>query len=597
MKTKFNKTVLAASIAMVITSSAYAVPAKVAGGLNYNVMINNIGQVYGTGNNRFNQIGAAPSKTPSYQPNGSFLMNNDVMYYTPIPVGVEDVKSVSASGYRSAALKKDGTVYFWGIVSNLVQGAPSDSYMTTNPVKVNMDGVIDIAVAGTKMLLLKEGDVKGAGTVYEWDFVSTHDPVQVTGLPVDSITSIAAQQRFGKRGETGTILENLEHFRVLTSSGKVLVWGHNDKGQLGLGDYVDRTEPVQLQVNGDVESIAVGPTLGMVLLTNGNVLQSGSYSVDYRLPGVANLTQIQNAFGIKEIVATNNAGFGLTESGSVMAWGWHNYIGSGGYLRDDYAVTISELGYTAVSMGTGNETFMVEVVDGSLHSIGGNSNGQLGDETKIERHSFPHLTLLDIQEVPVVVSDAELLAQLQVDYTLIVQEKDKLQAQLDSTAAAKVVEVQTLAQTYDEATAKLQAQISGYTVEISNLKASLDQGASALQSCSVNLEASNVELVSTRLANELLVNTPAPVEYITLVKEVEVIKEVQLPPVVQTVYVDVIKEVPTVIQHDNHHENNKGHKEQAKHENNGFGNGDQDAPGKSAEHNNAENSVKGKVKS
>lgn len=384
-----KKSVLAAAIFATISMNASALETKTAGGFYHNLFVNEAGDLYASGNNRYNQLGAMPKTVtdPVYK------IVRDAKYLTPVHTGLVNVKSVAAAGYRSVALKEDGTVYFWGIVSNLKQGATADSYTTTIPKKVNISGVLDIAVAGTKVLFLKEGLIQGLGTVYEWNFVETSLPTKVAGLPEDQVKSIAAAFRFGFKGET-TIggIQNLEHFRALTETGEVYVWGHNDKGQLGLSDFVDRTAPVKL--NTLARNIGVGPSTGFVVLQNGDVYQSGWFTSDGNKPGKSVPYQVMNAFGVNEVFANSSGAYAIADNGSVYVWGFHNYIGGGSYLKNTPAATVPELGTSANYIGTGNETFTVLKTDNTFHTIGGNASGQVGDNTIKEKHYFPNQSLV-----------------------------------------------------------------------------------------------------------------------------------------------------------------------------------------------------------
>jgi alpha-tubulin suppressor-like RCC1 family protein len=612
MKTTYNK-VLVAAIVATFSMNAQAIQTKVAGGFNHNVFVNDSGDVYAAGNNRLNQVGAMASREPIYS-GGSFLMNRDVKYKVPVHTGLVGVKYVAAAGNRSVALKEDGSVYFWGAVSNLVQGTPTDSYVSTVPQAVNISGVIDVAVGGTKMLMLKEGDVKGSGVVYEWDFNTSHTPTVVANLP-ENITSIAAGYRFAGKGQTTNPLVNLEHFRALSSDGSVYVWGHNDKGQLGLGNFDDVVTPVKVP-NVVAKAVAVGASMGYIVTTNGDVYQSGWINVDVGKAGNPSLVKVQGAFGVDFVVGSNNGAFAINNNGSVSAWGWHNYIGSGGYLRTDYATPVQEAGTNVQYVGASNETFTV-VSSRGYHSIGAASSGQLGDDSFVEKHAFPNASLVNngtIASVEYQLSnDISLLSWVDPVVLKIKQCIDTAADPYSCEVGAEDTQLASLRQVETDLNAEnaaLKAQLAALQNQLTTTETSLAKVSSDLVNSefnngnlSTNLKMCSTDLVSSQTT--LSDTQAALIEAQMKVVIKEVLVEVPVDRIVET-YIEVpvdrvIEKIVYVNQpsvstgghKENHHEykNHHDNDHDSKHDNNGHGNGDQAAPGKSANHNNAENAT------
>lgn len=390
---KIKKTAIALAILTVTATNAVAVESKTAGGFYHNLFVNANGDLYAVGNNRYFQVTPSQNKVPIYSKAGTFLMYNDVFYKTVVHTGLVNVKSVAAAGNRSVALKKDGTAYFWGAVTSTNSAVKPDAYIVQQtPIKVPINNIIDIALGGTKMLLLVDNSGTKAGTVYEWNFDVNSAPVPVVGLPADSITSIAAAFDFRRVGEITTgVASTIEHFRVLTTNQEVYVWGANDKGQLGLGDYVNRPTPVK---TGFAKAIGVGPSKGYNIAINGDVYQSGWFTTDgATTKGVNVPVKVANLFGAVKVAATQSGAFAEVDTGGVYAWGWHNYIGSGSYLRSVGASYVREAG-TASDIGTSNQSFSVASLTGSYMSIGSDINGQLGDNSTIEKNSFPNNTVI-----------------------------------------------------------------------------------------------------------------------------------------------------------------------------------------------------------
>jgi alpha-tubulin suppressor-like RCC1 family protein len=478
---KVKALVVAMMVASTMSMSAQAVESHVAGGMYHNVFVNDAGDVYASGQNGYNQLGGMTSKTPIYSSTGKFLGYNAVTYQVPQHVGLVNVKSVVANGYRSAALKKDGTVYYWGSLTNITSGLAMANYLTTVPQAVNLTGVSDIAMSGTQLLLVKDG------VVYSWDFDTTHSVVKVDGLPDSHVVAVAASSRFGGKGETTSPLVNNDHYRAMTDNGEVYVWGSNDKGQLGLGDFVDRVTPVK--VNVVAKNIGVGISSGFIVTENGDVYQSGWLGTSGSQTNVGNpvLTKVNGVFGVDEVYATAMGAFAKTDNGNLFAWGWHNYIGSGGYNFNKDATFISEVG-TTDTLGTGYQTVTIFKA-GKVHSIGGNMNGELGDDTKIEKHSFPNESFVPSGTI------ASVNAQLNPEVMSWTDpEVLKIRTCLETATDTSVCEPGYVAPVVMMASAKVEDNSAQYLAEIEALKAALTAASESNAALAEKIAASELTL-------------------------------------------------------------------------------------------------------
>ncbi len=162
------------------------------------------GSVVAWGENDEGQLGNGPrgsSKSLGTYPKPSI---------TPTRVtDLADVIAVEAGRKHAIALRKDGTVWAWG---------------------VRDDGAVG------------DGDAKPAGSLR---VVGATAPVQVRGLT--GITRIAA-------GPT--------HNMALTRDGKVLSWGSNSTGELGVGTRTTGWRPAEVTGLENIVAIAAGSGAG-----------------------------------------------------------------------------------------------------------------------------------------------------------------------------------------------------------------------------------------------------------------------------------------------------------------------------------------------
>lgn len=134
----------------------------VSAGQSHILVLKNDGTVWAWGKNDMGQLGNG-KKT------GIFEYTN-----TPINIGLNNVKAVSANGYQSMALKNDGTVWTWGSIAG--------SLALTPRMVQGLNGVIAISAGVDHCMALKDD-----GTVWTW---GSSSPVQVkidiTGTPIIS---------------------------------------------------------------------------------------------------------------------------------------------------------------------------------------------------------------------------------------------------------------------------------------------------------------------------------------------------------------------------------------------------------------------------
>ena len=242
------------------------------------------GTVVAWGENDEGQLGNGPSG--SNKPLG--------MYPKPstTPVKVTDLASVIAvaAGYKHAiALRKDGTVWAWGAREN---GAVGD------------------------------GDAKPAGSLR---VLSATAPVALKGLT--GITQIAA-------GPT--------HNLALTRDGKVLSWGSNNAGELGIGTRATGWTPAEVNGLANIVAIAAGSGQGTygvsaAVRQDGTLWVWGSGSSAMMGNGVRNPTPDEPGgrnllpLQVKGIAGAKDASVGaghiaaLLNDGSLRAWGMNGY--------------------------------------------------------------------------------------------------------------------------------------------------------------------------------------------------------------------------------------------------------------------------------
>jgi alpha-tubulin suppressor-like RCC1 family protein len=242
------------------------------------------GSVVAWGENDEGQLGNGPSG--SNKPLGAYPKPSA----TPVRVtDLAGIIAIAAGRKHAIALGKDGTVWAWG---------------------VRDDGAVG------------DGDAKPAGSLR---VVSAAAPVKVRGLA--GITQIAA-------GPT--------HNLALTGDGKVMSWGSNSTGELGVGTRDTGWTPAEVTGLTNVVAIAAGSGQGTygvsaAVRQDGTLWVWGSGSSAMMGNGVRNPSpddaggrnllplQVKGIAGAKAAAVGAGHIAAVLNDGSVRAWGMNGY--------------------------------------------------------------------------------------------------------------------------------------------------------------------------------------------------------------------------------------------------------------------------------
>jgi alpha-tubulin suppressor-like RCC1 family protein len=242
------------------------------------------GTVVAWGDNDEGQLGNGPSG--SNKASGTYPKPS----MAPVRVtGLADITAIAAGRKHAVALRKDGTVWAWGIRD---------------------DGAIG------------DGDAKPAGSLR---VVSAAAPVAVRGLT--AITQIAA-------GPTHNI--------ALTRDGKVMSWGSNSAGELGIGTRATGWTAAEVTGLSNIVAIAAGSGQGTygvsaAVRQDGTLWVWGSGSSAMMGNGVRNPTPDEPGgrnlvpLQVKGIAGATGAAVGaghiavLLNDGSLRVWGMNGY--------------------------------------------------------------------------------------------------------------------------------------------------------------------------------------------------------------------------------------------------------------------------------
>ena len=351
--------------------------------------------------------------------------NTTVDKSSPVQVAGTTWKQVSCGSGSSlrftAAIQTDGSLWTWGSgaagqlgtsyrnnLSSPVQVITGGvNYVTAtfdNTIVVRTDGRISAAggnivdaqkyIPGTTIVefddVFVKRDVFSVGNLWGWGSNSDGQLGDNTTVDKSSpIQTTAGGTNWKQVAGAGS------HIAAIKTDSTLWTWGWNALGQLGTNNQLNRSSPVQTVSGGtNWKQVACGAVHTSAIKTDGTLWTWGSNSSG-RL-GTNN--QLNRSSPVQTIAGGNNWKHVACGSSHTVAiktdgtlWGWgHN---TSGRLGDDTTVSKSSPVQT-VSGGTtwkqvacGSSHTVAIKTDGTLWTWGTNTNGQLGDNTTVDKSS------------------------------------------------------------------------------------------------------------------------------------------------------------------------------------------------------------------
>ena len=183
------------------------------------------------------------------------------------------------------------------------------------------------------------------------------------------------------------------HSAALTSNGEMYTWGLNENGQLGHGNYINYTIPWRVDSISKIEKISLGgnhsaAVTGGELYTWGKN-SSGELGLSYiggNVTAPAKVTELQ---GVTEIELGADFSAALTAGGALYTWGANarGQLGHGDTRDRNAPALVRNLhDKTAVSLGGGHGAAIIS--NGDLYTWGANMDGQLGQGNTAANYAF-----------------------------------------------------------------------------------------------------------------------------------------------------------------------------------------------------------------
>ena len=329
----------------------------IAAASDHSFALDSEGRLWSWGENEFYQLGHrayARSSEPRYL--SSLEAQGKVQSFAVGPVG-------------GAAVLADGSLWVWGFYGRY--GEPTRVNGLPGPVARVSLGESHLVITLVDGRVLSTGDNR-IGQLGDGSTTSTDDLVFVAPKAVV--------------GPLAQLAAGYFHTLALDASGRLLAWGDNTRGQLGIGVAVNRSVPGPIQGLTGITRIATGHRHALALKSDGTVKAWGDNDElavgngkDDRL-----FTSPQDVIGlvnVRRVAAGGSSSAALDTAGKLWVWGT-NLRGQLAIAPDVYRTNrpTPALGLPPLAeVSVGAEHMLGLDLQGRVWVWGSNGRGQLGD--------------------------------------------------------------------------------------------------------------------------------------------------------------------------------------------------------------------------
>ncbi|MCL1885126.1 MAG: stalk domain-containing protein [Defluviitaleaceae bacterium] len=394
----------------------------VAAGYNFTTAIRTDGTLWAWGANSRGQLGDGTT----------------VDRHSPVQI-MDDVIYVSAGNTHAVAIRRDGTLWGWGS-SNWGQLGDGISEGSHSPVMI-MENVIDVVAGDTFTAVIRSdnslwawGGTRSTGDIWTGlnDFYGNEIIAQIHHQPIkllDDAVSVSGGSRslfavrengyFWSTGEitvharrglaadadfselkygVSNVSIRQQHAIALRDDGTVWTWGNNNVGQRGDGTIetaATRNFDPSMVLD-DVIAVSAGRIFSMAIRSDGSLWTWGGNHNgqlgDDTIIGkttptmVIPFTPFTPQTGVAEVSAASHHTMAIMQDGTLWAWGFNNtgQFGNGTTTNRDTPAQVSEGGsWFGISAGSSHAAAIRGSDNGTLWAWGGNTHGQLGDNTNL----------------------------------------------------------------------------------------------------------------------------------------------------------------------------------------------------------------------
>ncbi len=330
--------------------------------------VSDIGAVWCWGYNSAGQLGN-PAPTNSKVPASTQSLGS----------GLTAVQ-VSAGDLHTCAVLGNGKVSCWG--SNSADQLGNTGASTGTPATVTLSGDAVKVSSGSAHTCALIAD----GTVWCWGANTNGELGQgATGA------NTATPQQVSLASRAVDVSVGSSHTCALLDTGVAQCWGLNDRGQLGVGDMVNKSSATAVAFTGgaptssSLTSSNVGDNTATLTASIGVNDGSPTYRIEYgTTPGLTgnNTVVSLGGWGRVEQVATGDfSSCVLTVGGAVQCWGSNSNgeLGNSAYQASSTPVPVTNMASGVRRIAVGLHHSCAVLTTGAVQCWGLGTSGQLGN--------------------------------------------------------------------------------------------------------------------------------------------------------------------------------------------------------------------------
>jgi alpha-tubulin suppressor-like RCC1 family protein len=304
------------------------------------------------------------------------------------------VAAIAVGSYDTLALKRDGTLWAWGLndYGQLGQGT-SDLVAHPTPLQVGRGHEwVAVSCGYGNMLALRAN-----GTLWGWgnnsDFGGNLGFGPVTRSAVTLYPDRWSPTRVGQAHDWSALYVGYQHALAMKTDGTLWGWGANWYGALGRSGSTGLvTPPAAVSSDTDWATAAGGGDFSLAVKKDGGLWASGLNV--YGELGLGdttnrrNLTEVGSAHDWATVSAGIAYGLAVKRDGTLWAWGENSFgeLGLGDTTPRYSPIQVGSATDWAAVRCLGHHTLALKR-DGTLWAWGENGYGQLGLGDTTDRHS------------------------------------------------------------------------------------------------------------------------------------------------------------------------------------------------------------------
>ena len=304
------------------------------------------------------------------------------------PTFIPSLTNVDDLGDGLFVIKKDGTLWGWG---------PNDGGQLGLNDRVHRSSPVQIGLLTNWYKITSSGitfAIKTDGTLWSWGYNSEGQ------LGLGDITNRSSPVQVGALTDWSKVSAGSNHCLAIKTDGTLWSWGRNILGQLGLGDTTDRSSPTQVGALTNWSEISSRSNYSLAIKTDGT-LWSWGYGGTFGAGGQLGLGDIIHRSSPVQVGALTNwsklstgifSNFSLAikTDGTLWAWGANNnsQLGLGDTTDRSSPVQVGSLTNWS-KLSSGQDHCLAIKTDGTLWAWGSESGGRLGLGNTSGRQSVP----------------------------------------------------------------------------------------------------------------------------------------------------------------------------------------------------------------